>query len=336
MEDPKVDKSDTGDIHETIVLDEEWWWAVHICLCAIAVVANLIFIVTVIHNRRRPELKTFVTAVITTVAVLDILDVLRILPVLSPEMFNMEIFRHVYCSLGVFHELAVAIFIVAISIAVCVQAGKEKKLSIINDSRASLSHKILIPIVLLFTAGAAAPLFLLSYFDYKEELNWHSCTAPLRTMRVADTVSESEPFNYDLFTTLVTTFTYVFPVLILPLAIPIATLRTCISRQCCVPRYKQPIGELIMTTIMCLIYLGTIVGVLLPKIGPMAGASELKDIKAPLLWELGNNATRPLVYFMTNPAVWDGLRNLCCRKKHQMVNDDEDEVEQPLAPVTTV
>ena len=61
------------------------------------------------------------TAVITTVAVLDIVDVLRILPVLSPEMFAMEIYRHVYCSLGVFHELAVAIFIVSIGVAVCVQ-----------------------------------------------------------------------------------------------------------------------------------------------------------------------------------------------------------------------
>ena len=54
-------------------------------------------------------------------AVLDILDVLRILPVLSVDLFGMEIFRHVYCSLGVFHELAVAIFIVSIGVAVCVQ-----------------------------------------------------------------------------------------------------------------------------------------------------------------------------------------------------------------------
>merc|ERR1712193_317288 len=189
---PKVD-SDLDSKHPDLVLSESWWWAVHICLCAIAVVANLIFIVTVIHNRRRPELKTFVTAVITTVAVLDILDVLRILPVLSLEVFNMEIFRHVYCSLGVFHELAVAIFIVAVSIAVCVQAGKEKKLSIINDSRASLSHKILIPVVLLITAGAAAPLFLLSYFAHKDDpsMNWHSCLATSRAMMVPDTVSES-------------------------------------------------------------------------------------------------------------------------------------------------
>ena len=78
----------------------------------------------VLYSRRRNELKTFVTAVITTVAVLDILDVGRILPVLSRDMFDMEIYRHVYCSFGVFHELAVAIFIVSIGVAVCVQVRR--------------------------------------------------------------------------------------------------------------------------------------------------------------------------------------------------------------------
>ena len=37
--------------HEQLVVQETWWWAVHICLCAIAVLANLIFIITVIYNR---------------------------------------------------------------------------------------------------------------------------------------------------------------------------------------------------------------------------------------------------------------------------------------------
>ena len=55
-------------------------------------------------------------------------------------------------------------------------------------------------------------------------------------------------------------------VLIVPFAIPIATLRTCISRQCCVPRFKQPIGELIMVSIIAIIYLGTIVGIFLPRL----------------------------------------------------------------------
>merc|ERR1712025_719312 len=325
-------------IHEKFIPpmeQQQWWYAVYICLSAIAVVANLIFVVTVIYNRRRSELKTFVTAVITTVAVLDILDVLRILPVLSQDMFAMEIYRHVYCSLGVFHELAVAIFIVAISVAVCVQAGKEKKLSIINDSRASLAHKILIPIVLLITAGAAALIYLFNYYDYAE--NWHSCTAPERALFVA-AGTDSETFHFDLYSTLVSAFTYVFPVLIVPIVLPIASLRTCISRQCCVPRYKQPIGELVMTTMICIIYLGTVVGVILPRLDTLINEKDdyIKLEKAPLLWELANNAARPLCYFLTNPGVWDGIKTMCgcgCKKKHHLVsNDDMEEAELPLAP----
>merc|ERR1711868_162490 len=41
---------------------------------------------------------------------------------------------------------------------------------------------------------------------------------------------------------------------------------------------------------------------------------------APLLWEIGNNALRPIVYFMTNPAVWDGFAKLFCRKNTTMVS----------------
>ena len=61
------------------------------------------------------------TALITAIAVLDILDVLRVVPVLVKALFLEEIFRHVFCSLGVFHELAVAIFLVSLSIAICFQ-----------------------------------------------------------------------------------------------------------------------------------------------------------------------------------------------------------------------
>jgi len=319
-----------NDIHG--MLDEIWWPSVFACLCFIAVVANLIFIVTVIYNRRRHELKTFVSAVIVTIAALDILDVARVLPVLSEDLSKESIFRHVYCSLGVFHELAIAIFLVSISVAVCVQAGKETKL---YNQYPGVAHKILIPVVILISAGAAAPLFLLEYGELT-----HTCHDPFRIMNVPQWFSgnsgvKNEIPYYDLYSTVVTVFTYILPVLVLPLALPTATLRTCISRQCCVMRFKQPIGELIMTSIVCLIYLGTIIGVILPRID----AKYDKKIglpAAPLLWELGNNATRPLVYFMTNPAVWDGLSNLCCRKKHQLVNEDEEEAEMPLAPVTTV
>ena len=118
-------------------------------------------------------------------------------------------------------------------------------------------------------------------------------------MFVTDT--RSETFHYDLYSTLVTVFTYVLPTLILPLSLPIATLRTCVSRQCCVPRFKQPIGELIMSSIVGLTYLGTVVGVLLPKIAEMI---NLESVSRFLLfgsletknWNLLSNSSDVLYY----------------------------------------
>ena len=40
-----------GQGHEELVLNETWWWAVHLCLCSVAIVANLLFLVTIIYNR---------------------------------------------------------------------------------------------------------------------------------------------------------------------------------------------------------------------------------------------------------------------------------------------
>ncbi len=131
-----------------------------------------------------------------------------------------------------------------------------------NDPRASLAHKIVTLVVVLVAAGAAVPIYLLNY----EKLS-HTCTDPFRVMFVTNT--DSPTFHFDLYSTVVTVFTYVLPILIIPLALPIAALRTCIGRQCCVTRFKQPIGELIMTSIVSLIYLGTIVGVVLPRIDQM-------------------------------------------------------------------
>ena len=167
------------------------------------------------------------------------------------------------------------------------QAGKENKL-FNNDPCANIAHKILIPIVLLLTAGAAVPIYLLKY----EKLS-HTCTDPFRVMFVTDT-QDPKQFTFDLYSTVVTVFTYVLPILILPLALPIATLRTCIARQCCVTRYKQPIGELIMTTIVGMLYLGTIVGVVLPRIDEMLQLESVSDNFVCLLSEtIENKITQP-------------------------------------------
>ena len=88
-----------------------------------------------------------------TVAVLDIIDVGRILPVLSEEVFGENIFQRVYCTLGVFHELTVAIFLVSMAVAVCVQAGKEQKVSFI------------IQFMLVFTCIILPIVFVLSFIN---------------------------------------------------------------------------------------------------------------------------------------------------------------------------
>lgn len=333
--------------HEELVLSETWWWAVHLTLCSVAVVGNLLFIVTIIFNRKQRDLKTFATAVIVTLAFLDVLDVARVLPVLVKSLFDNDVFRTVYCTLGVFHEMAVALFLVSLGVAVCVASGtKETKYYTGGaDPRASLAQKILIPVILLVSAGVAAPLFLLSY----NKLG-HSCTDPFRAEHIVKT--DSETFLSDLYSTGVSAVTYALPVLILPLALPIACLKTCISRQCCVPRFKQPIGEVVMTCAVGIVYLGTVVGVILPRLGEVFKGSigeelePMKVVETPLLWELGNNAARPLIYFMTNPGVWDGLGSLCSAcccccsssKNRLAINGDHEEESEmnPLAPVTSV
>ncbi len=46
-----VAQDDFHQRHEELVFAETWWWAVHISLCAVALIANFIFLVTVIYNR---------------------------------------------------------------------------------------------------------------------------------------------------------------------------------------------------------------------------------------------------------------------------------------------
>ncbi len=43
--------SDVPQKHGDVVLDRTWWWAAHLSLCAVAIVANVLFLVTVIYNR---------------------------------------------------------------------------------------------------------------------------------------------------------------------------------------------------------------------------------------------------------------------------------------------
>ena len=79
-------------------------------------------------------------------------------------------------------------------------------------------HKILIPIVILIAAGAAAPLFLITS-DVAGSC--YTCTNPISVTNLTKHNPDlnDEKFVYDLYSTLVTVFTYALPVLILPLSI---------------------------------------------------------------------------------------------------------------------
>jgi hypothetical protein len=37
--------------HNDLVLDSTWWWASHLAISSIALIANLVFLITVIYNR---------------------------------------------------------------------------------------------------------------------------------------------------------------------------------------------------------------------------------------------------------------------------------------------
>ena len=183
----------------------------------------------------------------TTVAVLDIIDVARILPVLSKDVYKESIFQNVYCTLGVFHELTVAIFLVSMAIAVCVQAGKEQKVCarIIlilfcniqtlfpwndnifilflqyygggNNPTASLAQKIFIPLALLVGAGISIPLGLPDLLKNSYAKLDHHCTDWTRVKNLWKTIANgtdtgTDEFHSDLYSTVVAAFTYIIPV----------------------------------------------------------------------------------------------------------------------------
>ena len=68
-----------------------------------------------------------------------------------------------------------------------------------------MAQKIVIPLVLFLSAGAAVPFFLIPY-----ERLAHTCTDPFRVMNITD--FESEKFTTNLYSTVVTVFTYILPV----------------------------------------------------------------------------------------------------------------------------
>jgi len=337
MSDPSEEQEDIIDVddgdlvfiqqHHELVLNNNWWLPAYLSISIFALIANFLFLFTVALNRKSTNLKTFTTATTLVIATLDILDISRILPVLFKRFFENNTYRQVYCSLGVFHELAVALLLISISVAVAVQISRDTQYT--NNTRTSVAHKVIIPVVLLVAAGAAGPFFLMSF----DRLS-HSCTDPLR---IADLVQSPKVPEY-WYSSAVAAVTHIIPILIIPISLTVACFKSCFLGLCCKNRFKQHIGELILAIAICSIYLGTLIWVVLPGIFQLLNYDQLGFQFVPLLWELVNNAARPICYFFFNPAVWTGLKAMCCRnqKKHRFQSDEDEETELALSPVTTV
>ena len=68
---------------------------------------------------------------------------------------------------------------------------------------------------------------------------------------------------------------------------------------------------------MTLTYLGSIVGSVLPHIDARMDQFSVTLDPVPVLWEIGNAVARPAIYFLTNPAVWEGLKSVCCTTRRR-------------------
>merc|ERR1712012_287577 len=88
---------------QVIQPEGDWWWGGWSVLSVLALVLNFLFLVVIVKNRKNRDLRTLLTAVLITITVLDIVNVLNVHKFLE--------FQLVYCSVGVFHTVAVAVLL---------------------------------------------------------------------------------------------------------------------------------------------------------------------------------------------------------------------------------
>merc|ERR1719352_661014 len=329
---------------QVIESEGDWWWAGWSILSFIALLLNFIFLVVIVKNRKNRDLRSLLTAVLITV--LDILNILRIVPGIILNLHKYLEFQLVYCSVGVFHAVAVAILLVSLGIyLVCPCRDTPPLYYPESTCSGSLPQKVFIPVVLLISglAGGLMPL-LPSLRPSEEDVKWeavlpHSCVDPTRSLRLLKWETDTAVFWPDLYHSLVTLVVTALPLLIIPPTLLVAATRAAIHGHCCQVKFKQSAGELLLVFLITLVYLGTITGSVLPRLDlkmdefetelPAAAAHP----QVSVLWELGNAALRPTLYFLCHPAVWDGLRGLCCSGKRSYGSVSTKEEEVALAPV---
>ena len=97
-----------------VIPGETWWWISWSVISCLALVLNILFLAIVIKNRKTRDFRSLLTAALVTVSVLDILDITRIVPSIVTNLHTFREFRIVYCSLGIFHSVSVALLLILI------------------------------------------------------------------------------------------------------------------------------------------------------------------------------------------------------------------------------
>jgi len=321
-----------------VVPGATWWWISWAAISFLALVLNIIFLAIVIRNRKTRDFRSLLTASLVTISVLDILDIGRIVPSIITNLHIYTEFRIVYCSVGIFHHIAVALLLILIGVyLVCPCRDAPPLYYPASRCSGSLPQKLLIPLILALGAGTAGLLPLLqdvfaSIVD-RDNMVPHSCIDPTRVMTLIETGHDTDHFWSDLYHSLVTVTTAALPLLIIPPTLVVATVRACVHGHCCQLKYKQSAGEVLLVLLVTLTYLGSIVGSVLPHLDARLDQFSVQLEPVPVLWEIGNAAARPAIYFLTNPAVWEGLKSVCCttRRSYGSLSTKEDEV--ALSPV---
>lgn len=319
-----------------------WWWISWSVISVLAIVLNILFLIIVIRNRKVRDFRSLLTACLVTISVLDILDVTRIVPSIITNLHTFSEFRIVFCSVGIFHTVAVALLLIMIGFyLVCPCRDAPPLYYPASKCSGSLPQKMLIPLFLLLGGGAAGVVPILTGVSDTivddDDMVPHSCVDPTRVagwFEEGRNLTETDQrFWSDLYHSLVTVVSVALPLLIIPPTLMVAIVRACLNGHCCQVKYKQSAGELLLVMLVTLTYLGSIVGSVLPRVDKHVYDLDIELGEVPVLWEIGNAVARPLIYFLTNPAVWEGLKALCCttRRSYGSLSTKEDEV--ALSPV---
>ena len=224
-----------------------WWWISWSVISFLAILLNILFLIIVVRNRKTRDFRSLLTACLVTISVLDILDITRIVPSIITNLHSFTEFRIVYCSVGVFTSVSVALLLILIGLyLICPCRDAPPLYYPASTCSGSLPQKLLIPLFLLLGGGAAGVVPILddvfaSIVDGDDRVP-HSCIDPTRVMTLVETGQESDSFWSDLYHTLVTVVTVALPLLIIPPTLVVSTVRSCLHGHCCQIKYKQSAG----------------------------------------------------------------------------------------------